>query len=196
MKKIYGNDAKLFKCKKDKIFYYATLSDCKKTPLYKIKCPICKSSTCYFCSKDTDYIHDSGKCCLHRRIYCLFLQDAFDIINQECNFFYDVLKYFIIPLVSAIYFIGLVSACFFYKLYLANKESNNGYISNYEGRLKKNILIFKLVIAINVAFAIMLSIPLFLYDIYFKIFLILISLFSKNYPMKYYFGMLDMMGLS
>ena len=48
MKKIYGNDAKLFLCKNDKIFYYRRSSDCKKIPFYKIRCPICKLTNCYF----------------------------------------------------------------------------------------------------------------------------------------------------
>ena len=83
MKKIYGNDAKLFKCKKDKIFYYGRLSDCKKIPIYKIKCPICNLSYCYFCSKHLDDYVDHGKCCLTRRFYCLFLQDAYEYIGKD-----------------------------------------------------------------------------------------------------------------
>ena len=196
MKKIYGNNAKLFQCQKDKTFYYASSSDCKKYPLYKRKCPICNNSICYFCLKYTNDNCDFGNCCVYRRIICLFLQDAFVIINKKYDDFYEIFKFFIIPLFSAFFFIGLVSACFFYKLKLANDKSNNGYLLNYEDHLENNMFIFKVVVAINVAFAIMLSIPLFLLDIYFKIFLIIISIFSKNYPMKYYFGMLDTMGLS
>ena len=191
MKKIFGNDAKLFNCKKDKIYYYANSNDCKKFSFAK-KCPICDSSICYFCSK---YIYvGNSKCCLYRRIYCLFFKDAFVIIDNKDHNFYAISKFSMIPLFSVFYFIGMVSACLFYKLQ-SNDECNTGYLLTYEEHLKKNMNIFKVVVEINVLFAIMLSIPLFLYDIYFKILLIIISIFSKNYPMKYYFGMLNMMGL-
>ena len=45
-------------------------------------------------------------------------------------------------------------------------------------------------IAINVGFAFTLAIPFFIIDIYFKILLLIISLPFKNYPLKYYFGIL------
>ena len=97
MKKIYGKDAKLFKCKKDKIFYYGRFSDCKKEPLYKIKCPICKLSNCYFCSKHLDDYVDYGKCCLSRRIYYLFFQDAFEFLGDDdySSFFLKSLEFFL-----------------------------------------------------------------------------------------------------
>ena len=198
MKKIYGNDAKLFKCKRDKICYYGKFSDCKKLPLYKIKCPICDLSNCYFCSKHIDDYVDHGKCCLSRRIYCLFFQDAFEFIENDYDtFFADNLRIFLIPLFSLIFFIGLISACFFYKLKVSNLEPNDGYLINYEEKIKdKNSFRFILIVVINVMFAIFLSIPFFICDIYFKSFLCIISIFLKNYPIKYYCGMLKHMELS
>jgi len=199
MKKYYGKDAKLFKCKKDKIFYYAKFRDCKKLPLYKTKCPICDLSNCYFCLKHTDDGADDGKCCLSRRIYCLFFQAGFAFIENDDNdeYFFDYLKIFLIPLLSLAAFIGLVSACFFYKLKVSNLEPNDGYLINYEDKFQdKNSFIFKLIIVINVLFAVFLSIPFFIYDLYFKSFLCIISIFFKNYPIRYYCGILDNMSLS
>ena len=196
MKKIYGNDAKLFKCKRDKIFYYARFSDCKVLPLYKIKCPICNLSNCYFCSKHIDDYADHGKCCLSRRIYCLFFQDAFQFIERDYDtFFVDYLKIFLSPLYSLIFFVVSVSACLFYKLKVSNLEPNDGYLINYEEQIKdKNSFLFILMVVIIVMFAIFLSISFFICDIYLKSFLCIISIFLKNYPIKYYFCMLEHMG--
>ena len=74
MKKRYGNDAKLFKCNKDKIYYYGSIQDCKTIPLYKVKCPICKYTNCYYCSRHVRDYYDYGNCCISRRIHCLFFQ--------------------------------------------------------------------------------------------------------------------------
>ena len=43
MKKIYGNDAKLFKCKNDGVYYYGSSKECKTIPFYKVKCPKCNN---------------------------------------------------------------------------------------------------------------------------------------------------------
>ena len=191
MKKIYGNDAKLFKCKEDKILYYGKFSDCKKIPIFKIKCPICKRSNCYFCSKHIDDYLDNGKCCLSRRIYCLFFQEAFEFINDPHRD--DFIH--LIPFLSLVLFIGFISACFFYYLKVSRLEPNNiGNLENYEERIRyNNFFRFLVIIGINVAFAVSLSIPFFIYDLYFKTFLCIISIFSNYYPLKYYFNLVDHM---
>ena len=51
MIKIYGENAKLFKCIKDDIFFYSTDKDCKSYPFYRHKCPICKVQICLYCSQ-------------------------------------------------------------------------------------------------------------------------------------------------
>ena len=48
--KEYGNNAKLFKCKKCKIFFYSKYEDIIKKPYYLAPCLICKQYICYFCS--------------------------------------------------------------------------------------------------------------------------------------------------
>ena len=57
----WQNEMKIFKCKKDKILYYGRFNDCKKIPLYKIKCPICNLSHFYLYSKHLDDYVDHGK---------------------------------------------------------------------------------------------------------------------------------------
>ena len=196
MKKIYGRDAKLFKCKKDKIFYYGSSNDCKKIPFYKIKCPICKNTNCYFCSNHINDELDHGKCCLIRRIYCLFFQDGYEFINKVYNendfdSFYYRYKIMLTPFISLMIFIFFVSNCFFYKLKASNIESNSGEMIRYQDHLKENNA--SIIIIINLAFAVVLSIPFFIYSLYFKAFLFIISIFSNNYPMKYYIGLIDKM---
>jgi len=195
MKKIYGSDAKLFLCKKDKIFYYSRSSDCKEIPFYKIRCPICNLTNCYFCSNHIDDKNDHGKCCLSRRIYCLFFQDGYNYLNEDYNAYdvdsyYYMLKLMLIPFISIIIFIFDNSACLFFKLNYINFESysEQEQIIQYQDHLKENNLL--IIIIINFAFAALLSIPFFIYSLYFKIFLFIISIFSKWHPMKYYIGLI------
>ena len=191
MKKIYGNDAKLFKCKTDKIYYYAKKSDCKKVPLYKQKCPKCNCTNCYFCSKHIDDSYDRGDCCVYRRVYCLLFQER----NKSDEQIFDkMFCFFIIPLFSFIYFVGTVSGLLFYKLKVANKKLDGSYIENYEVHLTPSSFTFLVIIMMNAGLAIMLSFSFFMLDIYFKIILILISLFWK-YPLYYYLGLLNSMAL-
>ena len=62
MIKKYGKDAKLFKCLKDKIYFYSSYLDCISSPCYRVKCPQCKEYICHFCFY-------SGK---NRKIRCCF----------------------------------------------------------------------------------------------------------------------------
>ena len=45
--KKYGNDAKLFKCTKDKIYFYTSNKDCMDYPFYACRCPECNYFVCY-----------------------------------------------------------------------------------------------------------------------------------------------------
>ena len=88
MKKIYGNDAVLFECKKDKVYFYASKAECKKIPMYKQICPICNFTICYYCARHIRDNYDNGRCCFLRRLYCAINQDGFLFINDKNHYNY------------------------------------------------------------------------------------------------------------
>ncbi len=122
MKKRYGNDAKLFKCNKDKIYYYGSIQDCKTIPLYKVKCPICKYTNCYYCSRHFRDIYDYGNCCIYRKIHCLFFQskNSFTIDRERNEYTYHQ-EYiiFLLPFISFMFFVELFYIYFYYQLYFS-----------------------------------------------------------------------------
>ena len=100
MKKRYGNDAKLFKCNIDKIYYYGSIQDCRTIPLYKMKCPICKYTNCYYCSRHIRDNYDCGNCCMYRRIHCFFFQskNSFTSDRERNEYSYHQLYIFFLYL--------------------------------------------------------------------------------------------------
>ena len=193
MLSMYGNDAKLFYCKDDNINFYGTNDDCKSFPYYKSKCPICKKSICYYCSRFTHDICDRGTCCIKRRVYCIFVQDGFSVINPKNPKDGEIgwrIKIFLTPILSFMYFVAYFSIVFYYKLSIANVEKNDGYYGIYEGAIKKSHCLFFCIIGFNVAFAFALSISFLILDTYLKILILLISFPFKMYPIKYYFGIM------
>ena len=196
MKKIYGNDAVLFKCQKDKIYFYSSKVECQKIPMYKQICPICKLTICYYCSRHINDDYDNGRCCLSRRFYCAINQDGFLVINKHYNYAYpEIWNIFILPILSLIHFIGVVSSCFYYSMRIYDKE-NNKFIYNYENKIRDNTFIFVILIIFNVLFAIMLSIPYIVFDFYFKILIFIFSIFTKFYPVKFYLSLVYEMKLA
>ena len=70
MLKKYGNNARLFKCTKDKIYFYVSNKDCMEYPYYSSKCPICNNVICYYCFRNSTYMRmEFCKCCIRRRLY-------------------------------------------------------------------------------------------------------------------------------
>ena len=188
----YGNDAKLFKCKYDNCYFYGTNKECKTRPYKSAYCPICNRSICYYCLRSCgEGSCDNGRCCVKRRIYCMFFQDGYSFIKpgqyDDVDAYYSFLKIFFIPIIFFMYVVAYFSATYFYKLYRKNKNST------YEGMFYQddnNGRFFMTEIVVNVGIAFALSIPFLIIDIYFKILLLIISLPFKNYPLKYYFGIL------
>ena len=190
----YGRDAKLFKCKKDNILFYASNEDCKSYPFYQSICSCCKNPICYYChryGKDDD---GNGLCCLSRKFHCFFLQDGLLLINPDAKGvhhpdFQKSLILFLIPGINLLLFIGTMHIQLFYAISLSNEEDHNGYIKNYEFRCKdNNEMIFQILVGIDFAFSIVLTLPYVLLNIYFIIIMLIISIPFKLYPMKYYMG--------
>ena len=191
MKNKYGNNAKLFKCKKDKILFYDNSSN---YPFYESNCPKCKKSICYFCSSINNFSQEN--CCLSKKIYYMFKVDGFLFFEtypkqlyEDINF-NDSLIYCVVPFVNLLYFIGCLHAIFFYKLKCKNQDPNYDYL-DYEMRLTnedKNQWFIRIIVLLDAFCSLFLSIPLIILNIYITIIIIMISIPFKFYPMKYLFG--------
>ena len=48
----YGENARLFKCTVDKIYFYVSNKDCMEYPYYSSYCPMCNNVICYFCLRN------------------------------------------------------------------------------------------------------------------------------------------------
>ena len=189
----YGKDAKLFHCQEDDILYYVSNKECMEYPYYCTRCPKCNYFICYYCETMTN--HDKaefGKCCLKRRLYYSFHQDSQEYINpigpfaEYAGTFHSFI--FLIPFVNLVYIIACISTLLFYKLNLKYKDDNH----EYEYRLKdKCFFTFEIFFVLNCLFAIVLSISYILINIYFLLFLWLISFPFKLIPIKYVAGILS-----
>lgn len=177
----YGNDSKLFKCSYDAIYFYCPYESFKKLPLCSSKCPTCNQPICYYCSKIGHNNNSFGDCCLKRRLYYKLFYDGFLFINLEDS---DELKIyfvlFLLPICTFFLFICIIFMDFFYKL----RKNKFEYYDNLENT------IFWISRMINGLMAFMLSITYMVHSFYFKIFLLVISIFTKNYPIKYYLGII------
>ena len=77
--KIYGNDAKLFRCTQDKIIFYSSYDKIVDDSIYLCRCPICKKKICYFCSS-IGILKDI--CCYKRSIYYLYFKKGLSFIKK------------------------------------------------------------------------------------------------------------------
>ena len=188
--KKYGNDAKLFKCTKDKIYFYTSNKDCMDYPFYACRCPVCNYFICYYCLGRTDHDHaEFGQCCIRRRLYYSFHYDGLELLKPNESGDNDevfALLLFIIPFISMVFSIGAISALLFYKMEFY--DGNRFYC--YEGRIKNNAITFATFFVLNLLFAVVLSIPFFFLNIFVLIVLWLISIPFKLIPVKFVAGVL------
>ena len=180
----YGNDAKLFKCSYDSIYFYCSNESFRKLPLCSSICPSCNHSICYYCSRIAYNRNSFGDCCLKRRIYYKFIYDGFLFINiEDKENLKEAFLFFLCPIFSFFLLVGSTCSDFFY---LLRKHKSNDNQDLYY----KDEDIFRISILINGLMAIILSISYIIYSFYFKLFLLVISIFTKFYPIKYYLGIL------
>ena len=192
----YGRNAILYKCNADKVLFYAKNEDYKNYPFCQSICPQCKNPICYHCHRFKEDHYGNGSCCIRRKIYCAFFQDGLRLINPthiENDYpqsFRGALFYFLIPGYNLLFFIETIHIAFFYKLGIKNYElkKNNGYITDYENRINNNYTILQIVVVFDVGLSILLTFSFILLNIYFIIFMLIISLPFKLIPMKYYMG--------
>ena len=190
MQKIYGENAILFKCIKDNIYFFASYEECMKHPVYKSICPKCNVEICYYCSRNLKdkYYNENGTCCLRRKIKCMFNQECYRYINpinqeDDIHSFKTAFTLFIIPVISLLTIIAQIQGILYYKLYI--KNGKNKQIVMYYEHLKY----YSLVELINMGLGIILVIPLFIIHIYFILFILLISLPFNFIPLKYILGL-------
>ena len=133
---------------------------------------------------------DNGNCCLKRKLYYLFLYNGFsffkglDAVDELKK--YDFYMLFILSLIPIFeLFLSIFAISGFLCLVLQLKNDSK----NYGERFKENFC-YNLIIIILLIISIFLSIIYFIYGIYFKIILLISSLFFKFYPYKYYLGIL------
>ena len=192
----FGRNAILYKCKADKILFYTRNEDYKNFPFCQSICPKCQNPICYHCQRYNNDGYGNGLCCLRRKIYCLFFQDGLrliDPINPEHDYkpeFRKCIFFFLIPGANLLFFIATIHIQFFYKLSIKNYDltENNGYIENYENRFKDNYTILQTLVVFDIGLSALLTFPFLIINIYFIIFMIIISLPFKLIPMKYYMG--------
>ena len=197
----FGNDAKLFKCKYDNLYFYVSKNNCKTFPFYFKECPLCHKQICYFCS-GTIYSQntDNGNCCVRRKLYYLFFHNGFAYfnldnvaeINREDYKIFFILS--LIPLLGTFFLIIFTSGYFFFVLEIKDIKRKNdvNVLQNYRTYADYLNQYYSscLIITIYVFTYIILTVCFALYDIYFKIILVFISLFSKFYPFKYLIGIM------
>ena len=137
---------------------------------------------------DEDYY---GKCCIKGRICYLILKSGFRFIETEYDFdendYNEIKWFFLIPFLNLLILIAVFSSCLFYRMNTHSKEHTYQYM--YEDRLAEGggYMIF-LIIGINVALALMLSICFTILFIYVIIIFFLISIIFKEYPSRYIIG--------
>ena len=194
-----GNDSELFYCKNDFLYFYVSKRDCNAMPFYYKQCPLCKYYICYFCQRTTSQpIGFNANCCIKLRLYYLFFLKGFVYLNEfeqlsiaQKNGFYLALKISLIPFLNLLYLFSCVILIFF-RLLLKDKKwrydvhpSHNTYNDYYQ--LYNS---FKIIMILMTSQAILYSICYTIYSLYFNIFIFMISLFFKFYPLKYIIGIL------
>ena len=192
----YGDDAKLFKCLIDNVIFCGSLDDYKTFPYYLCNCPICQTPTCYFCSKFCEDNYRNGNCCLKRRIRCMIIQDGLVYIKpvgraeQYPPNFSSALIYLYFPVLNFLFLIFFFHLSFFFGMIRKDAENNKNrpsYNEVYETYLREH-KIFKIISVINIAFGIILTIPLIFPYYCFVIILSFISVLFNLYPVFYYIG--------
>jgi len=193
MFKIYGDDAKFFKCLIDNIIFSTPFDEYKNFPFYLCNCPICQTPTCYFCSKYCEDSYRNGNCCFKRRIRCMLFQDGVKFIKPDENTrrydFSGALAYFYLPVLNFLFLIFFFHLSFYFGMIRKDAENkkNRSHNEIYECYLREHN-IFEIISAINIAFGILLTVP-FIFPYYcFVIVFTIISFPFKLYPVFYYMG--------
>ena len=183
--KKYGNNAKLFKCIKDKILFFIEYEKCINYPGYFIRCPKCKKYICCFCSYSSNKANNIN-CCIKRSLnIALFIDAPKFAKNEYQNYTFDY-KESLIPGFNIINIFLRINNILFCNV--ATKKSKN----DNDGKLKisekiDNEVYGRCIYLIPFS----LIIPFFIINTYLILSIIFISISCNDYPLKYYYGILE-----
>ena len=182
----YGENAKLFQCLDDNIYFYVSKKEYMKY-YYEARCPICTHYICYFCllGKSERYFD----CCLYKRFFICFnvghnnfnsVTGPLDAICRCCDDDSNcwIALLYMIPFLNMIFIIGSISSRLFY-----TRRSKYINDNDYMYHLEHIVL---LVIIIHLMFAIAISLPFILYNICIVLFIWIISIPFELAPVKYF----------
>ena len=122
---------------------------------------------------------DNGNCCLKRKLYYLFLYNGFyyfkgldkvDKLKRDDFYLFFILS--LIPIFGL--FLNIITISGYFCLILQFKNTSKCYSDHF-----KEIYCCNLILHILLLTSILLSIIFFIYDIYFKIILLIFSLIFK-----------------
>ena len=168
---------KLFKCQKDKIFFYNSYKE-----NYLGLCPICSKYICYFCLfPNTRNDNSEIFCCIKRLIHVCFCING-PIYIKRNNLCTGFAICFLIPGLN-IFMGGLYMTLIINDI--ANQKKKKDQILESEYFEEKYYFIFTIFLYF------VLIIPFFVLNFYFILGLILISIPFKFIPLKYYLGVFD-----
>ena len=184
--KKYGSNAKLYYSKNEEVYFYAPSKN-NSSILFEAsrKCPLNGYNICYFCSS-----HAYTNCCSKNNFYRLFFEhgltfiDNVDVKLEKHKVTYKQLyPKFFIPLYTYIYLIGIISFNLFHGLRYngKNKERNFYFQENCSGGCS---------IVLNFFYGIILYLIFFIHTIYFKLLILISSIFFKKRPFRYYIGII------
>ena len=185
MLKYYGKNAKLFRCLNDKILFFKKYIDSKSIFNYFQKCPICKKYICYFCSYSSNIKEEVLKCCFRRAIITkliyevpLYVKNEFKWTCEYFNFLIPGKNFFSIFIVINIFFLFRIAS-------RQSRQNKNVNLEVSDSFKNKFFLLF-----IDLT-GVLISIPFIIYNIFFIIFMLLISFQFEFYPIKYMFSFIN-----
>ena len=193
-----GKNAKLFHCKNDNVYFYVSKEECEIDPRYYKQCPSCKNYTCYFCGRITNYPlneYYKGGCCAKLRLYYIFFYDGFQYLNKDFKevCFIEIFGihncFILLPFLNFFYLVFNITCSLYFLLRMKDKNLQNNYYGLYYKHYSDNN--YKKIILIFVLTYLLFSICFFLLYSTFIIILLIISLFTKLYPLKYFFGIIN-----
>ena len=180
--KKYGKTLLLYKCNKDRIYFYNTKANFE---YYEDNCPECKQSICCFCSQIVDGPHIFSRyirnfCCLKRTIHFIFFREQFDDNDYPAIAFLAFII-FIIPFFNNF---GII-LCIIQNLFCLRKPRNyNHYcIHNYYYQ-RKALVPYNCIKIISLGFSLCMGICFINFTIIYTLLLLLLSIPFKLRPLN------------
>ena len=196
-----GKDAKLFHCKNDNIYFYVSKKEWESRN-YNIICPKCKNYVCYFCERISNYINlvpaNSCYCCALSGLNYLFFINGFKYckdyshLNDEKKWFFILFLILdLIPLTKCFWYSIEFFVYLLHNLYLKNKKwkikvYHDTDYGNYQNQ--KSAFIYMVVAIILMVNSLAFAICYAIIALYINILILIVSFFTKFYPLKYSVG--------